>query len=200
MVEHYYTQNPKSPIKPSIVKSTLRGNELTFHTSGGVFSRRKIDLGSELLINKCLIENGDKVLDLGCGYGPVGISIKKAFPECKITLSDVNKRAVKFTKINALENNVKVYVVHGDIYEGVKNEKFDVILVNPPQTAGKDLCNQMIIKAKEHLKKNGNIQLVARHQKGGKEFEKIMQETYKNVLTIAKKSGFRIYLSKNEEK
>jgi 16S rRNA G1207 methylase RsmC len=88
-----------------------------------------------------------------------------------------------------------VEVRNGNMYDAI-NEKFDVILLNPPQTAGKDVCFEMIEKAKHYLVKNGSLQIVARHNKGGKTLMQKMKEVFNNVETLAKKSGYRVYISR----
>lgn len=140
------------------------------------------------------MENKWDVLDLGCGIGVVGIAIKKSFAKCNVVLTDINKRAVMVAKRNAKQNNVEVKIKQGDMYTKIK-DKFDTILFNPPQHAGKDICMQMIQDSVKFLKKNGLLQVVARHNKGGKSFEKKMKEVFGNVKDIAKKGGFRIYVS-----
>lgn len=197
MAEHYYTEKPTSELKIRQIKAILRGKEFLFYTGSGVFSPEKVDIGTMLLINDSIIEPEAKILDLGCGYGPVGITIKKIFPETKVFLTEVNQRAVMLAKKNARLNRADVKIAQGNMYESVKEEKFDTILVNPPMAAGKKLCFEMIEQAKMHLTEEGTLQLVARHQKGGRELEKKMQEVFGNVKEISKKSGFRIYLSKN---
>lgn len=197
MAEHYYSEEPTSELKIRQIKAILRGKEFIFYTGSGVFSPEKVDIGTTLLINDSIIEPEAKILDLGCGYGPVGIAIKKIFPETKVFMTEVNQRAVMLAKKNAKLNQTYVSIVQGNLYEGVKEEKFDIILVNPPMAAGKKICFEIIAQAKEHLTKGGTLQLVARHQKGGRELEKKMQEVFGNVEEISKQSGFRIYLSKN---
>ena len=196
MNEHYYSKKPTSPYIEQKINARLRDTELEFFTASGVFSPKRIDLGSQLLANKALIEKNWKVLDLGCGYGAVGISIAKAIP-IDLYMIDVNKRAIRLARKNAKYNKVEATVVCGDKYEALDKGTFDTILLNPPQTAGKKLCFEMIEESKKHLKLKGIFQLVARHQKGGKEFEKKMQAVFGNVSVIAKKSGYRIYVSKN---
>ena len=197
MAEHYYTEKPTSELNIRQIRAILRGKELSFYTGSGVFSPDKIDIGTALLIKDSIIEPGAKILDLGCGYGPVGITLKKAFPETKVSMTEINQRAVMLAKKNAKLNHADVKIAQGNLYESVAEEKFDIILVNPPMAAGKKLCFEIIEKAKEHLTDKGTLQLVARHQKGGRELEKKMQEVFGNVEEISKKSGFRIYLSKN---
>lgn len=197
MAEHYYSEKPTSELKLRQIKAILRGKEFLFYTGSGVFSPEKIDIGTTLLINDSIIEPKSKILDLGCGYGPVGITIKKIFPETEVFMTEVNQRAVMLAKKNAKLNHVYVKINPGNLYESIRDEKFDIILVNPPMAAGKKLCFEIIEKAKEHLAQNGTLQLVARHQKGGRELEKKMKEIFGNASELSKKSGFRVYLSRN---
>ena len=88
-----------------------------------------------------------------------------------------------------------VKIKQGDMYAKITGE-FDTILLNPPQHAGKDVCMKMIENAIKYLKNGGLLQLVARHNKGGKSFEKKMKEVFGNVKDIAKKGGFRVYVAK----
>ena len=99
--------------------------------------------------------------------------------------------------MNIKQNNIQnIKTKQSDLYDNIP-EKFDTIITNPPQSAGKQVCFEIIKQAKLHLKKGGLLQLVARHNKGGKELEKKMKEVFNNVKDIAKKSGYRIYVSKN---
>lgn len=195
MKEHYYSEEQKSELRPRKIRARLRNNELEFWTGAGVFSGKKVDKGSELLANECVLKEKWKVLDLGCGYGPIGIAAAKAFPSADVILTDINRRAVKLARMNKKLNRLSnVSVVQGDIYENVKG-KFDTILLNPPQTAGKDICFEMIELAPRFLKKNSLLQVVARHNKGGKALSEKMKSVFNNVKEISKKSGYRIYVS-----
>ena len=194
---HYYSERQTSPLRLKKINAVLRGLSFEFYTASGVFSLKKIDRGTKLLIEKCIIEKDWKVLDFGCGYGPVGIVIAKFFPETEILMTDINRRAIKLAKMNFELNQVfNAIANHRDLFKNI-NEKFNTILVNPPQTAGKELCFKIIEQSKEHLKENGLFQLVARHNKGGKSLEKKMKDVFDNVKVIAKKSGYRVYVSKN---
>jgi len=193
MQEHYYTKEPKSELKLKKIKFNVNNKEIELYTASGLFSLNQLDIGSELLINKCLI-TGKNVLDLGCGYGAVGISLKLLNSKLELTFSDVNERAVFITKKNLSLYNLKANVVQSDGFENIK-ERFDAILLNPPQTAGKKLCFELIEDSKEHLNENGNLQIVARHNKGGIELSKKMLEVFGNVKDTAKRSGYRVYIS-----
>jgi len=195
---HYYDKSQKSPLNKMEISEIIRGNSLRFFTGSGVFSKSQVDKGSLFLANKAIIENGWKVLDLGCGYGTIGIAIAKSDSSVNVLMSDINKRAVMLAKenieLNGLEN---AKAVSSDIFQNIK-EKFNAILLNPPQSAGKELCIKMIEQSKEHLEKGGLFQMVARHNVGGGELEKIMLRVFGNVQEIAKKSGYRIYVSENQ--
>jgi len=195
MNEHYYTEEPTSKLVTEQITFRINGTDLKLTTASGIFSRGKIDLGTKILIENAEIKKNTKVLDLGCGYGVVGISIAKIIPDAKVVLSDVNQRATKLAKENAKQNNVNVDVRTGDSYETVAGETFDCILLNPPQTAGRELCFKLIEQAPQHLNKQGVFYLVARHKKGGAVLEEKMKETFSNVETVARESGFRVYKS-----
>ena len=97
---HYFSKKQRSNPNIRKVKAYLRETNLEFFTASGIFSKDHVDKGSELLINSAIIEDNWKVLDLGCGYGPVGITIKKLYPEIQLTMTDVNERALKLAKMN----------------------------------------------------------------------------------------------------
>jgi len=196
---HYFSEEQTSPFKINKIAARLRGELFEFYTSSGVFSPNNIDRGTEILINYLIIKEKWDILDLGCGYGAVGIVIAKHFPKNRVIMADINKRAVKLSKMNLRLNNlINAEVRQGNLFETVKeNEKFDSILVNPPQTAGKKVCFEIIEKSKNYIKEKGLLQLVARHNIGGKELSKKMKEVFGNVKDIAKKSGYRVYISEN---
>jgi len=196
---HYYSEEQDSELRLFKFKAFLRGSELEFYSGSGVFSKKKIDKGTEILINNCSVKEGDDVLDLGCGIGVVGIAIKKDCQSCNLYLTDINKRAVKLARMNAELNNAEVRLFQGNLYEPLKDKMFNVILTNPPYTAGREVCYKIIGEAKEHLKQGGSLQLVARHQKGGRMLEQKMKEVFGNVKELVKKAGYRVYSSEKEK-
>ncbi|MBI5065239.1 class I SAM-dependent methyltransferase [Candidatus Woesearchaeota archaeon] len=190
ITEHYYTEKPTSKIKEQLITDFLRGKELTFTTASGLFSPKKIDEGTKLLIENAIIQPNWKILDLGCGYGPVGIALKKSFPNTEVTLLDINERALVYSKKNAEQNKVEVNVI-----KNLSEEKFNTILLNPPQSAGKETCFDLITSSEKYLIRGGLLQMVARHNKGGKVLENKMKELFGNVRSFAKQGGYRIYIS-----
>ena len=209
MVEHYYSKEQKSQFRPRKITIRVSGIELEVYTAAGVFSPKKLDAGTRLLIEKGFVRKGRqghqgqkawRVLDFGCGYGVLGILLKQKNPSIDVVMSDVNARAVKLANMNIKLNNVKADVMQSDVFANKRLDamRFDAIFLNPPQTAGKKICFRMIEEAKDHLVKGGLLQLVARHQKGGKHLSQKMEEVFGNVRDIAKKSGYRVYVSEKK--
>lgn len=196
MNEHYYTEKPTSRIKKTVVPYTFHGHSLSFTCISGVFGSEKLDSASLLLLEHAKIENGWHVLDLGCGIGVLGISIKKAFPDCSVVLTDVNGRALKTAQENAAQNTVAVEIFKSDRYAALQGKQFDTIITNPPHHAGRQLVYDIIQEGFLHLHTGGYLQLVALHNKGGAMLEKKMKNVFGNVETLAKKSGFRVYCSR----
>jgi len=198
--EHYNVKNPKSSPENIQISAEITNKDLgktiflDLKSSSSIFSKKKIDLGTYNLLTYGNFDNGKKVLDLGCGYGVIGITLKKLYPEYDVVLCDLNKRAIELSKKNARTNNTKVKVIQSDLFSKVK-DKFDIIITNPPYVAGKEFLLKMLQESYEHLNDNGYIEIVVMYNKGGKSLEKAMNEIYGNVETLAKKSGYRILKS-----
>jgi 16S rRNA (guanine1207-N2)-methyltransferase len=197
--EHYYTKNPSSKLKTKEILITIKSNNLKFVTGSGVFSKEKANTGTLLLIENSIIDNKEDytLLDMGCGYGIVGICLKKMNSNISVICSDINERAIMLTKKNATLNNVKISTIQSNMFDNISSN-FNTILINLPQNAGKDICFSMIEQSYNHLNKNGTLQIVSRHQKGGKQYEKKMIEVFNNCIYIAKGSGYRVYLSEKK--
>ena len=193
---HYYSETQTSKPNLKKLKVNIRNFSFEIYTASGIFSPKRIDKGTLTLIENMIIKG--KTLDFGCGYGIIGLVASKLTKE-QVYLTDINKRACQIAELNLKINNIKnAKVIQGNLYEPVKNIKFDTILINPPQTAGKEICLTMIKQAKKHLNKKGILELVARHNKGGKYLSQYMEQIFRNLKIITKKSGYRVYLSENE--
>jgi len=194
---HYYSEKQTSPLRLCKIKSTIMGKVFEFYSGSGVFSKKKVDSGTKILVENCIVKNGWKILDLGCGYGVIGVVIGKIFPKTTVLMIDVNKRALKLAKMNIELHNIEnAKVKYSNLYSGIK-EKFNTIIVNPPITAGRKLCFRIIEEAKEHLEKDGSLQLIAKHRKGGKMLGEKMLEVFGNMEEKTKSGGYRLYISKN---
>ena len=187
-MNHYFTNDElKSEIKEIKVKVNER--EFKFFTDNGVFSKRGLDFGSRVLINELLNENftGD-VLDIGTGYGVIGI-ILSSFFDINVDMVDVNKRAIHLTNMNIKANNVSnVSAFYSDIYSNV-DKKYDVIVTNPPIRAGKDIVYKFLFDAKNYLVCGGSLYFVINKDQGAKSVIKDLSSCA-NVEVLRKNKGF----------
>ena len=186
---HYFINddNLKSEIKE--FKININGCEFKFKTDNGVFSKGELDYGTEILIKTILKEDiNGRVLDLGCGYGPIGIIINK-LKNCCVDMVDVNKRGVHLTKLNIKDNNLdNINCFVSDGFESINN-KYDVIISNPPIRIGKEKLYKLIIDCKNYLIDDGKIYLVIRKEQGAKSFINDMNKYYK-IDILEKNKGF----------
>ncbi len=197
-MEHYFSKKQKSRETEIWFSHFLRGRKFDFVSSSGVFSKSGIDKGTLLLAENMIISENDFVLDLGCGIGILGIVAAKCFPKSHVVMTEINLRAVKLAKQNAEINSIKnVEIREGNLFEPVKEllGSFDVIVVNPPFKAGNQICFEIIERAKDFLKENGTLQLVAMHNKGGSRFETRMKEVFGDTYVLAKSGGYWVYVS-----
>ncbi len=192
---HYYSRKPIAPRRREVISDVIRGVPVEFIVEPGVFSHKRIDLGTKLLLEYAEIPSEGIVLDLGCGYGVIGIVIAKLNPKLIVYMTDINKRAIELAKQNAKLNNVEkqVIILHGNLYEPVKDKTFDMIITNPPFTAGFNIVENIITEARKHLKTRGTLQLVAK--RAHNKITELMKKTYGNVEVLASKSGYKILKS-----
>jgi 16S rRNA G1207 methylase RsmC len=136
------------------------------------------------------------VLDLGCGYGPVGIVAASSTPTLRVIMVDVNLRAVQLAKENAKRNGAEnAEVRHGSLYEPVEDMQFAAVLCNPPISAGLQTVRSLVTGAPRHIESEGSLQMVVRSSKGGKRLTDLLKETFGNVTVLARASGYRVILS-----
>ncbi|NMA35029.1 MAG: class I SAM-dependent methyltransferase [Clostridiaceae bacterium] len=193
--EHYFTEKPTSELKERNFTYKIKNEELSLTSVSGVFAfESRVDRASELLI-KAFRPSGSSVLDLGCGYGAVGLFIKALYGDQQVCLSDINERAIEYSMLNASSNKLDVKVVKSDLFSALSGISFDDIVTNPPIAAGKKLLTSLIEQACEHLNPGGALWMVAYHNKGGASLKKIMQERFTNVEDVEKSGGIRVYRS-----
>lgn len=154
-----------------------------------------MDYGSQVLLAS--LEQAPiygKVLDLGCGYGPIGIVIKTLFPDVEMTSCDINPRAVELTKINAGKNHVTLEALQSDGFTNI-NDMFDIVITNPPIRAGKAVIYKMFDDAYAHLKDSGCLYVVIRKAQGAESAIKKLKDTFGNCEIINRKSGYWVLKS-----
>lgn len=195
---HYYTEQPKSKPKLAVIHTNLKNQSFRFMTSSSVFSKKRVDPATRLLIQTMILPEKGKILDLGCGYGPIGIAAAKLNPNLHVFMTDINRRAIRLAKKNIkLNQTANATVKQGSLYQPVRNMKFQTILTNPPISAGMKTVNAIITEAPKHLNKNATLHLTVRSKIAGKRIPRIMKETFGNTQVLARKGGYRVLLSKN---
>ncbi|MCQ6254622.1 class I SAM-dependent methyltransferase [Methanocaldococcus sp.] len=193
---HYFSERPTTKSDIKIIEDILRGKKLKFKTDSGVFSHGKVDKGTKILIENVEVNKDDDILDLGCGYGVIGISLADEVKS--VTMVDINRRSLKLAKENIKLNNLEnqnIKVIYSDLYENIKNRKFDKIITNPPIRAGKEVLHRIIKEGKEMLKDRGEIWVVIQTKQGAKSLAKFMKEVFGNVETVTIKGGYRVLKS-----
>lgn len=193
MTEHYFTDQT-SDFSPELITIRLPDISFQLYSAAGIFSSQKLDAGTKILLKYMKIPDKAKVLDLGCGYGIVGITVLERYPESTVTFVDTNPRATTLTKMNLKLLKHTGIVLKSNIFSNV-SDKFDVILTNPPYSAGRNVCVSFIKESYDHLIKGGTLQLVCRRRKGGDFLEGIMNDIFGNVSVIGSGSGYRVYCS-----
>lgn len=144
-----------------MITATLKGKDFQFETKPGLFSKNEVDAGSKLLIEHMVIKPTDTVLDLGCGYGVIGLVAASAANQGKVYMVDTDIRAVKYSKINASLNKISnVQIVASDGFEELPNIQFDVVVSNPPSHLPKETIIEFIEGARQHLTKGGKLYFV----------------------------------------
>lgn len=193
MGEHYSSANPTSRRRPAEVSVTVRGLPLTLRSDAGVFSRGSLDRGTELLIEAVEIGPCELILDLGCGYGAIGIAAAKLTEGGHVVLADVNKRAVRLAQVNLRANGVtNAEVRAGDLYEPVRGMAFDHIVCNPPIRAGRAVVDRIIFEAPEHLLEGGRLWLVARTRQGADALRTRMAAAFGGAEVVRRGSGYKV--------
>lgn len=192
----YYAENPDAAHDIHELRVELLGQKMTFLTDAGIFSKKMIDFGSQLLL-KCLeVDEGETVLDVGCGYGPLGLSLAKAYG-VQATMVDINNRALDLARQNAERNKVAATIFQSNIYEQVEGQ-FDHVISNPPIRAGKQVVHEIIEKSKDFLEIGGDLTIVIQKKQGAPSAKSKMKDVFGNCEVVKKDKGYYILRSVKE--
>lgn len=187
---HYFENDENLKSKEQIKKVLINNKKFQFITDNGVFSKKGLDFGTRTLLETIeLDELHGKVLDFGCGYGPIGIYLSQK-KELEVHMIDINRRSLELARKNVNLNHVNVTIYESDIYSNVK-DKFDYIISNPPIRVGKKILYEILFDAKKHLNPNGELWIVVNKNQGAKSLVKDLEKEYK-VEIKNKVSGFYI--------
>jgi len=187
---HYFTNdnNLKSEIKN--IEVVIKDTKYIFSTDNGVFSKKGLDYGTRALLETLDLEKiKGRVLDFGCGYGPIGIFIASQ-TDAEVDMIDINDRSLKLALKNSQLNKVKVNIFESNMYENI-NGKYDYIVSNPPIRVGKEILYKILFGAKNHLTKNGQLWIVVNKDQGAKSLAKDLEKEYL-VEIEDKNKGFYI--------
>ena len=196
MSEQYFAGHPKSRRRPAEIHIAVRGHSFTFRTDAGVFSRKEIDRGTELLLAALEVGPCELILDLGCGYGALGIVAARLSEGGHVILTDVNERAVALARRNIAANGIaNAEVRFGDLYEPVRDMAFDHIVCNPPIRAGRAIVDRIVSEAPTHLLNGGTLWLVARTRQGADSLQKRMAASFGGAEVVRRGSGFKVLRS-----
>jgi len=192
--DHYFSEQPAAQGGRQIIEADLRGFHLRLVTEAGIFSRERVDRGTRLLIKHMEVRPRDHVLDLGCGYGVVGIVSAVLASEGRVTLVDVNRKAIELARQNVTLNDIRnAEVCQGDGFAPVGDRRFDLILLNPPIRTGLATLHRLIAGAADHLAPTGRFYIVGRTKQGVVRLSQKMAEVFGAVDEVAKGGGFRLF-------
>ncbi|MBT2572140.1 class I SAM-dependent methyltransferase [Planococcus sp. ISL-110] len=198
MSQHYYSENPQTKSNPREWTDVLRGEKFRFQTDTGVFSKSEVDFGSRLLIET--FEEAEivgPVLDVGCGYGPIGMVVAKVLPHKHVHMVDVNTRAIELAKINVEKNSISnVQIYESDGLGAVEAVDFSAILTNPPIRAGKETIFRFYEEAAEKLVDGGSLWVVIQKKQGAPSTQAKLEELFGEVRIVDKKKGYFIFEAK----
>lgn len=188
MNDHYYTVHPSSAHDLRTCTVDVLGIQSQFTTDAGVFSRDGLDTGTRTLLEALPPLHG-RVLDLGCGWGPVGVTLARKYPEAELVMTDVNQRAVDLSVRNLAANGTRATVCQGDGFANVSGS-FDFVITNPPIRAGKAAIYGMFADARDRLNPGGQLYIVIRKQQGAPSALKYLREQFASAEVVARESGF----------
>jgi 16S rRNA (guanine1207-N2)-methyltransferase len=186
-----------APVRKEGIKNisvVARDVRVELISAKGIFSKDRLDTGTKLLLDTCILSPTWHVHDLGCGNGVVGIVVAKAEPGCTVVSSDPSPQAIEITRKNVAKNKLPIITIQSDGYSSIK-DTFDTVLLNPPYVAGRQTVFRLFQEAYEHLKPGGCLQVVARHQKGGAMIKQELERIFGNCNDTRRGSGYRVYVS-----
>ncbi len=191
----YFENDPNIASHLREVFFVVGGRQFNFTTDSGVFSKSKIDEGSAIFLNELIsLPLKGRILDLGCGYGVIGIVLASVFPSVRVDCVDVNDKALELTRTNALKNGVssKLAVFRSDVYENVEGP-YDSIVVNPPIRAGKAVIYKMFSDSWQYLIDGGSLFVVIRKNQGAVSASNYIKEQFGNIKLLCRNKGYHVY-------
>lgn len=192
--EQYFAEHPRSRSARRELRFLYRGELLSFAVDAGVFAAHGLDPGTGLLIQHLAVADGARVLDLGCGWGAVGVAAAKSSPHGSIVLTDVNRRAARLASENLGRNGIRNAEVRvGRLFEPVANERFDLIATNPPFRAGRETVLELLAATPQYLAPGGRLLLVGKGSQGIRFYQEWIRTHWgPGVRVVGRGSGYRV--------
>ncbi len=196
-MSHYYSQNVENEVESREIsfEVIIRDKTYNFASDNGVFSKDFLDRGTKILLDSLNLNEQKESLDIGTGYGIIGIFLYREFNH-RVDMIDINDRALRLAKANALNNHAKVNVFSSDFFESV-TKKYDYIVTNPPIRIGKTKLYEFYQNTPKFLKENGEFILIINKKHGALSTIEKLKTIYSKVEIINKKSGFYVLKCKN---
>ncbi len=192
-MSHYFINDETVKSEEQVTKAVIQGQLFTFWTDHNVFSKNGLDFGTRTLLESLDVSHlKGKILDFGCGYGPIGIFLAKQ--NLTVDMIDVNQRAIHLSLKNAKVNGVEVSVFESNLYEHVKDQ-YDYIITNPPIRVGKKILYEILMGAKDHLKADGQLIFVIHKDQGAKTVARDLSTVYE-IEILEKNKGFYVFACK----
>ena len=192
MPEHYFSADPTVPFERESFTAELWGHELTIETGSGVFSRGHLDHATAVLFKELPPPPQGQFLDLGCGYGVIGLAIAKAVPLANVTAVDVNERALLLANDNARALGLDSRFVACLPEQVPGNQVFDEIWSNPPIRIGKDALHELLLTWLPRLAPGGRMVMVVGKNLGGDSLQRWITEQGYPTTRIGSAKGFRV--------
>ena len=192
MSNQYFENNKDLISEPKEITYYYRGKTINLTSDNGIFSKDSVDFGSSLMLKSITEFDKKTILDVGCGYGVIGITLAIFNPEATVTMVDVNLRALELSRSNALKNGVNNVVIKESFaYQNIDG-KFDMIVTNPPIRAGKAVVHEILEGSFEHLNDDGVLYVVIQKKQGAESAVKKLQTLYTVVDKITQDKGYWI--------
>lgn len=192
--EQYFAERPRSRSARRELRFLYRGQLLAFAVDAGVFASHGLDPGTALLIEHLGLRDGARILDLGCGWGAVGVAAAKSSPHGTVVLTDVNRRAARLAAENLGRNGVaNAQVRVGRLFEPVADDRFDLIATNPPFHAGRETVVEILEATPRHLTREGRLLLVGKGSQGIRYYQEWIRTHWgPGVRVVGRRSGYRV--------
>jgi 16S rRNA (guanine1207-N2)-methyltransferase len=192
-MNHYFSESSETlKSNPKKIAFRVKNTPLEFVTDHGVFSKDSLDRGTEVLLEYLTIKDTDQeILDLGCGYGVVGIYINKAYG-VHVDMVDINERALDLAKQNVILNQANCDVFKSDGCDNL-SKTYDCIITNPPIRAGKEIVYRFFTDAHKYLTENGVLFVVINKKHGADSAFRKLESIYSSVTLVGRQKGFHVY-------